>query len=313
MATVNIELGGMLAPPPRFEPTEQFADRLYLYRIDRKRGICKLTILNDAATRPAGYYAIKTPVVPQPVVSAHPDQTEILAEVSEPAIEPPRPRQELRLPSFRLPRVRLPKIKLPKRTIRHTKPAYRSGRPSRRGVHKSIVAAASTVATAAAFVVVYPMYPQISYSVGQTIAPPATVNAIAESPVSAGNELRIPKIGVRTAVLESDSLEILNKKEGVWHQSGTLGVDNFVLAGHRWKYLPPNTSTFYHLSKLAEGDTIVIDWFGKRYLYTVKQVLTVHEERTDLIQPTPKPRLTIYTCNDKAETERIVVIAEPEQ
>jgi LPXTG-site transpeptidase (sortase) family protein len=182
-------------------------------------------------------------------------------------------------------------------------------------VRRPIVAAASVVATMAAFVAVYPMYPQITYTVGQTFgpAPAATASAVAESPVAAGNEVRIPKIGVRTAILESDSLDILNKKEGVWHQSGTLGVDNFVLAGHRWKYLPPNTSTLYHLGKLQEGDTIVVDWFKKRYIYTVKQVLTAREERTDLIQPTAKPRLTIYTCNDKQETERIVVIAEPEE
>ncbi len=309
MPATSIALGGMLSVPSKFEPTEQFADRFYLYRIDRVRGICKLTILNDQATRPAGYYAIAAPAT-RPIAEPHPEQTQLVPEV--PVVpKPAKPRR--RRPSFSLPKVKLPAIRL----FRRSAPKPKQTRFTRRrstGVRRSIVAAASMVATAAAFLIIYPLYPQIQYSVSQTIgATQNASNALAQSPVATGNELRIPKIGVRTPVLESDSLEILNKKEGVWHQAGTLGVDNFVLAGHRWKYLPPNTSTFYNLDKLASGDTIVIDWFQKRYIYTVKQVLTVSQDRTDLIQPTSQARVTLYTCNDKKETERIVVIADLEQ
>lgn len=317
----KIQLGGMLSVPSQFEPTEQFADRLYLYRVDWKRGICKLTILSDRATRPAGYYAVGPKAAPAAPVATHPDQTELVMAQAPRTDEQTNKRKTLsvqlptismpalpkvNMPSFtRPPKVKPAKVKTPRLKRRFTKPHT--------GVRRSVVAVASMAATAAAFLLLYPMYPQIQYSVA-TLTPAANaVNAVAETPVSNGNELRIPKIGVRTAILESDSLEILNKKEGVWHQSGTLGVDNFVLAGHRWKYLPPNTATFYNLNKLVEGDTIVIDWFKKRYLFTVRQTLTVSQDRTDLIQPTSQPRITLYTCNDKEETQRVVVIAELEQ
>jgi LPXTG-site transpeptidase (sortase) family protein len=311
MPAAKIELGGMLSVPAKFEPTEQFADRFYLYRIDRVRGICKLTILNDQATRPAGYYAVAKPAV-RPA-DPNPEQTQLVPETLAPPkpVRPPRQLPKITLPKLRLPQLTLPKIKLPRR---QAPKQTRFTRQSKPGVRRPIVAVASMVATAAAFLIVYPLYPQIQYNVSQTIGSVQSANnALAQSPVATANELRIPKIGVRTPVLESDSLDILNKKEGVWHQSGTLNADNFVLAGHRWKYLPPNTSTFYNLNKLVAGDTIVIDWFQRRYIYTVKQVLTVSQDRTDLIQPTAEPRVTLYTCNDKKESERIVVIADLEQ
>jgi LPXTG-site transpeptidase (sortase) family protein len=305
----------MLSTPPRFEPTEQFIDRLYLYRIDRERNICKVTILSDQATRPAGYYAVVgAPVIESPPDVPHPDQVELTVETkpekqnkseSKP-VSPkstPEKRRRLRLvPRFSFYRLKKQKIKTSSDRRFTKRPHFR--------VRRSMIALASVVATAAAFLIVYPLYPAIQYNVGQSLGTAQRASqALAASPVTDSNELLIPKIGVKSAILEGDSLDILNKKEGVWHQAGTLGVDNFVLAGHRWKYLPPNISTFYNLDKLSEGDSIIIDWYQKRYVFTVLQVLTVAQDRTDLIQPTTQPRLTLYTCNDHAETQRIVAIA----
>jgi LPXTG-site transpeptidase (sortase) family protein len=77
--------------------------------------------------------------------------------------------------------------------------------------------------------------------------------------------------------------------------------------------LPPNTSTFYNLAKLSPGDAILVDRFNKRYIYTVKQVITVPETQNQVLSDTGTHLLTLYTCSDKAETERIVVTAEPEK
>ncbi len=160
--------------------------------------------------------------------------------------------------------------------------------------------------------VAYPLYPGVQYEVNQKIGVPAPVSqAAAEAePISQTNVLSIPKIGVKTSILDSPSLKILDKQEGVWHQTG--GIDNnFVLAGHRWKYLPPNTSTFYNLNKLEPGDIIVVDWLKHRYIYVVKSVSVVGKKQTEVIMPTPERQLTLYTCSDKKERERIVVVATP--
>ncbi|HEX7259745.1 MAG TPA: sortase [Candidatus Saccharimonadia bacterium] len=149
--------------------------------------------------------------------------------------------------------------------------------------------------------------PNLPQGVQLAKVPPAQP-AKADNPT---NRVIIPSIGVNTPILESSSLAILDVHEGVWHQTGTLQTSNFVIAGHRFKYLPPNTTTFYNLDKLAAGDVIVIDWVGKRNVYTVAETRTIKATEIGVIAPTAVPQLTIYTCSDKEETERIVVIARP--
>lgn len=196
----------------------------------------------------------------------------------------------------------------------------------RRGItlwRKLLSGSFAAVFVIAAIVLVYPWLPEIDYQlhkgsyaaqandIPQTAASqPAGVNG-AQANVS-GNRLLIPKIGVSTAILEGPSLKILDKEEGVWHQTGTLADGNFVLAGHRWRYLPPNTSTLYNLDKVVAGDTIVVDWRGKRLIYGVTEIKTVSATQTSILSSDPKkPHITVYTCSDVAQTKRVVVIAEP--
>ncbi len=170
---------------------------------------------------------------------------------------------------------------------------------------------ATAVFVAGGFLVAYPLYPAVQYQVSQKIGAPIPLATAAQvEPVAQTNTLYIPKIGLKTAILESPTLKILDKKEGVWHQMGDL-TGNFVLAGHRWKYLPPNISTFYNLDKLEAGDSIVVDWFGKRYIYTVSSKQTVPSTESEVLKPSDKPQITLYTCSDHAETQRIVVTAAP--
>ncbi|HUC19893.1 MAG TPA: sortase, partial [Candidatus Polarisedimenticolaceae bacterium] len=106
----------------------------------------------------------------------------------------------------------------------------------------------------------YPFVPAIHYRLSHQANLPQGVQLAkvpAAQPASANNPTNrviIPSIGVNTPILESSSLAILDSHEGVWHQTGTLQTSNFVIAGHRFKYLPPNTTTFYNLDKLAPGD-----------------------------------------------------------
>ena len=158
----------------------------------------------------------------------------------------------------------------------------------------------------AVILVAYPYYPAVQYQIDSRWVWPKSAQAADQ--VSTVNRLYIPEIGVDAVILEGPTLDILNRAEGVWHQTGDP-TSNVVLAGHRWKYLPPNTTTFYNLCKLAAGNTISIDWQGKRYIYSVDSVTTVPQDQIEILAPSSKPRLTLYTCNDKRQTERIVVTA----
>jgi len=160
--------------------------------------------------------------------------------------------------------------------------------------------------------VLYPLLPGISYQVHKQFGGYSNDTSALAAPDPTHNRLIIPKIGINSAILEGPSLNILNKEEGVWHQTGNIINSNFVIAGHRWKYLPPNTTTFYNLGQLQVGDTVVVDWYGSRHYYSVSQTEQVSQNDTDILKPTATTELTLYTCYDKRQTERIVVIATPQ-
>jgi LPXTG-site transpeptidase (sortase) family protein len=186
--------------------------------------------------------------------------------------------------------------------------------PKRRWRLSALINPALTmVALAAAFLVVYPWIPEVTYRLHR-VDPSIQVQAYAAVPAQrpiGDNRVFIPKIGVDTPILEGSSLAVLDRSEGVWHQTGNLQNGNFVLAGHRFRYLPPNTSTLYNLGKLAKGDVISVDWQGKRVVYQVSEQKTVGAGDIDILNPAGKPRLTIYTCTNMRETQRTVVVAEP--
>lgn len=168
------------------------------------------------------------------------------------------------------------------------------------------------VLAASLFLVLYPLYPAAQYQLDRAISTAVNhTQALAQTPsqVSNTNRLIIPKIGVSANILEGPNLTVLDHQDGVWHQTGTLQSGNFVLAGHRWKYLPPNSTTFYSLNQLSVNDTIIIDWYRTRYIYQVDKIETVNASDVAVLAQTTTPKLTIYTCNDISETKRTVVTA----
>lgn len=264
-----------IAAPLQFTPTQTWIEQGYIYRYDPKRQICKRSPVTSTASAGTAFFKV-----------------ELLAP------EIPRPANV---------RPILPADAATRKQVADR--IHRSLRTGRLVVSRAIL---GSVAAVAAFVMVYPYVPEIQYRLYKS-TPAASADIVASEPtvVTAESRLVIPAIGVNTKILEGDSLSILDKEEGVWHQTGAFKTGNTVLAGHRFRYMPPNNSTFYNLNKLTEGDTITIDRDGKRVMYEVKQVRVVLASEVSILQPTERPRLTLYTCDDVHETRRIVVVAEP--
>jgi LPXTG-site transpeptidase (sortase) family protein len=279
MPNFEFSLGSIQPTPQQFNPTIVEIIGNYRYKVDVEQKLVQRVPLLAGDNLGSAFFSL---VLTEPVVEV---------------IEPEAPEV-------------LPEAVLP---VAQEQPKPKSSFFSRRAYH--LVAIFCTVVFVAGGVLVaYPLYPALQYHLSPKLTQPAqaTQASVNEEPISQSNVLTIPKIGVKTAILEGPDLSTLDKKEGVWHQRGALD-SNFVLAGHRWRYLPPNTSTFYNLDKLEVGDTIVIDWYKRRYVYTVSEKKVVPETASELLEPGNKRQLTIYTCNDKKETERVVVTALPMQ
>ena len=170
----------------------------------------------------------------------------------------------------------------------------------------------TVLAVASLALLLYPLYPGVQYQLQKQVSTTighTQAQASAPPEVSPTNRVIIPKLGVDTNILEGSSLAVLDHADGVWHETGTLQNGNFVLAGHRFKYLPPNTSTLYNLKQLAVGDTIIVDWYKTRYVYIVDKTESVRANQTSVLAQSGGPRLTIYTCANAAQTWRTVVLA----
>jgi len=125
---------------------------------------------------------------------------------------------------------------------------------------------------------------------------------------SLDNKLVIEKIGVNATINEGGE-EVLAL--GVWHLPRTSTPDkggNTVLSAHRWKYKPPDPRTFYNLDKMEVGDDIEIIWQGQKYVYRVKKVFEVTPDKVEILSPSGKPELTLFTCTPLYSTDRRLVV-----
>lgn len=125
------------------------------------------------------------------------------------------------------------------------------------------------------------------------------------------NRLAIRSAKVNMPIFESKSASVLSK--GGWIFPGTSAPDrggNTVIFGHRFRYLPPISNTFYHLDKVQRGDTISIAWKGVTYTYRVDDIKIIEPTDWSVTKPTEEARITLITCAPLFSTkQRLVVIA----
>nr|WP_328925897.1 class E sortase [Streptomyces sp. NBC_00190] len=99
--------------------------------------------------------------------------------------------------------------------------------------------------------------------------------------------LRIPRLGLVVPVAQGvDKRTVLDKGyAGQYPGTARPGAQgNFALAGHRNTHGEP----FRYINRLREGDELIVDVQGRRYVYVVGKVLNETTERdTGVIAPVP--------------------------
>ena len=132
------------------------------------------------------------------------------------------------------------------------------------------------------------------------------------------NRIIIPKIGV-DIIYATDGKAALDRG-ALWNHPDRGNPEkggNFIIAAHRFSIQPTPTETvkkspFYNIDKVGVNDQIYIDYKSKRYLYIVKEIITVKPSQVEIEAPSYEPKLTLYSCElGGAEAGRIVLIARP--
>ncbi len=120
--------------------------------------------------------------------------------------------------------------------------------------------------------------------------------------------LTIPRLGLRRLVPEGatpDNLRRFGVGRIAWtalpQAEGIVGI-----AGHRTTYGAP----FFKLHTLRPGDTILVDYRGRRFTYEVLRSEVVTPDRVDLLEGLPGERsIGLVTCTPPySATYRLVVL-----
>lgn len=158
--------------------------------------------------------------------------------------------------------------------------------------------------------VVAPSFPQL-------VSKPISAASLPEPKVGT-NRIIIPKIGVNIPY-GSDGVKALDA--GAWWRYPERGDPekggNFIIAAHRFSIQPTIGQTivkspFYNIDKLGKGDQILIDYNGKRYLYTASDFKNVKPDQVEIEAPSDTAKLTLYSCDLGGSAEgRVVIVATP--
>lgn len=146
-------------------------------------------------------------------------------------------------------------------------------------------------------------------TVADTLPEPEPVPPPDESrPTRAIGRIALPKLGVSEPLLSGVTMPTLNKGPGHWPGTALPGrVGNVVVAGHRVSHSRP----FYDLDKLKQGDEIVFEMDGGRYVYLVRKVQIVEPDALWIVSQTPTKTATLFACHPKGSTrQRIVAFAD---
>ena len=127
------------------------------------------------------------------------------------------------------------------------------------------------------------------------------------------DRLVIAKTGIDMPIFVSTNADTLLKGGWVFPGPSEPGqVGNTVIFGHRFRYLPPISNTFYSLDKIEIGDTFTVAWKGQVYNYIVKEKKIIEPTDFSVLNQTPgKSEITLITCAPLFSTkQRLVIVGD---
>ena len=102
--------------------------------------------------------------------------------------------------------------------------------------------------------------------------------------------LLIPRLNTQTVIIEGTDRQELDRAPGHLTGSPLPGQPgNAVIAGHR-------DTHFRSLRQLRRGDLVLVETGGDIHFYRVVDQAIVFPTDTSVLDPTPRPTLTLVTC-----------------
>lgn len=119
-------------------------------------------------------------------------------------------------------------------------------------------------------------------------------------------KILIPAIKVNALVRGGTNKEELKKGPGIYEKSPMPSQEggNVCIAGHRTTY----GAWFRNVDKLREGDEVILEYQGNKYIYKVERVFVVEKNDWSVTKPTGYSAITLTSCHPlRSSKQRIVV------
>lgn len=121
------------------------------------------------------------------------------------------------------------------------------------------------------------------------------------APLVTVGRLSIEKLNVDVTIYKGVTEREFDRGVGYWPGSALPGdLGNMVIGGHRTSAHRP----FYDIQKLKVGDIIVVTRPQHTVRYRVTRKLIVKPTDLWIIQPTPTPSLTLFTCHPRGSVSK---------
>jgi len=121
--------------------------------------------------------------------------------------------------------------------------------------------------------------------------------------------LAIPSIGldsnVRSALAIGNQWQFFPDAASHWKDSSAPGEGgNIVLYAHR-------EGLFGNLYEVKIGDSVIVGTQSGSFRYTISSFRIVSPEQLEVFAPTDEEQLTLLTCTNPDDADRLVIIARP--
>ena len=145
--------------------------------------------------------------------------------------------------------------------------------------------------------------------VSKDIARPAEIQAKPLPPLYP-ETLRIPdasiNVKVNQAKVNGNDWDLYYNAASYLTTSAHLNEEgNTVIYGHNTQNL------LGRLKQVDPGTRILIDTKENTLTYVVREKMVVKPEQVEIVNPTDDKRLTLFTCTNFMDTDRLVIIASP--
>lgn len=143
----------------------------------------------------------------------------------------------------------------------------------------------------------------------EAIEPPSVLDSVVQEaePDQAAvvGQIRIPSVSLDLPILKGTTNEHLMAGATTMRENQWMGVGNYPLAGHHMKRDDLLFSPILHVKK---GDLIHVTDLTYDYTYEATGTEVVHESRTDVMDNTIEPRITLVTCFDSSDREKRFIV-----